>query len=525
MHRRTIWLASTSLGAALLLASPAAFAAKTPPVVTKGPTGPSNGELEQRIEKLESTVQKTNEQNAALRTRLSTVEQAEADPVWSYANGRPTITSGDGRFSLSLRTRFQFDVANFFQKSNLGTGAPGQLFNVPASDRDLSSGAVIRRAYLGIEGRAFQDFWYEYRLDAGGGGTAEGSAILNLGRIAYVGIPHFRINVGVIQPIFTYGDTVSSGQLMFIERAEIDNIAVGTFGGSDARRGIELTLQNADWLTPGDNLLLSGAFTGSTTTSATGHGTAGDEPTQVLGRAAYRLWSNGRSNFQIAGSAANILHRSPTVSALSLSDRPEMRVDGTALINASIPDVDRGSMWGVDTEFNIGSFYLGGEYHRYNLTRERTPGAASATNPSAPATAHFSGWYVEGSWILTGEAKPYAVSNMNNEIGSWGAPRVSHPFSLKGGSWGAWEFAARYSDTDLNWRENIGGAVNPGVAGGEEKIVTLGLNWYLNNNVRLVLNDMIVKVDRQTAVGVVAGDGSQRGQDLNILGLRMQFQM
>ncbi len=166
---------------------------------------------------------------------MSTVEQATADPVWSFANGRPTITSGDGRFSLSLRTRFQFDMADFMQKRNLPSAVTGAA-------RDLGNGAVIRRAYFGVEGRAFQDFWYEFRLNLGGsnddgalatGNTSGGNvvslnasdSVMNLARIAYVGIPNFRINAGVIQPIFTLDDTVSSGQIMFIERAEINNIA------------------------------------------------------------------------------------------------------------------------------------------------------------------------------------------------------------------------------------------------------------------------------------------------------------
>jgi phosphate-selective porin OprO/OprP len=502
MDGKKFWLATTSLTAVFLLATPAAFAAKEPAA-----SGASNQELLQRIERLENKVQQTNETNGALRTRLSTLEQTSADPVWSFANGRPTITSGDGRFSLSLRTRFQVDTAAFMQKDNLPATVVG---------RDLGSGTVVRRAYFGVDGRSFKDFWYEFRLNLGGT-NAEGVE-MNLARVAYVGIPNFRINVGVIQPVFTYGDGVSSGQLLLIERQPIVNIAADTFGGSDSRRGVELDFQKADFLHGGDNFFLTGAFTGNKTGSANGHGQNGgnsgnDEQSQLLGRAGYLLWSNGNSGFQVGASGARLmkLGGNATAGTVTLSERPEIRVDGTTLITTgAIANSKAGTnMWGADAELKLNSFYLAGEYHKYNV--ERTTGG----------DANFDGWYVEGSWILTGESKTYNASAMNNEIGSFGAPRVSKPFSLSGGSWGTWEIATRYSDTDLNFREGLALAPTPlgGIRGGEQKIWTVGLNWYLNNNVRLVLEDLMVKVDRLTAAG------AQAGQNLNILGFRMQYVM
>lgn len=496
MDGMTIWLATASLSAALLLA-PAAMAAKEP----AAPSGPSNAELQQRVERLEEKVQTATDQNQALRTRLSTLEQDVADPHWAFANGRPTISTGDGRFSLSLRTRFQVDVATFMQKDNLGTNVVG---------RDLSSGAVIRRAYLGIEGRSFRDFWYEFRLNFGG--TNAEAAELNLARVAYVGIPNFRINVGVIQPVFTYGNTVSSGQLTFIERAEAINMATDNFGGEDARRGIEMTFQKVDFLHPGDNVVLSGAFTGAKTGSSTGHGAGGDEQSQALGRFAYRLWSDGTSNVQIGGSASRLLHLSPTTASVTLEDRPEIRIDGTRLVSTgAITSREGSNMWGVDAEFNIDRFFMAGEYMRYTLRRPGLP------------NAKFDAWYVEGSLVLAGASKVYGASAMNNEVGSWGAPRVSAPFSLKGGTWGAWEVAARYANTDLNFNEGVLGVAAPagGVRGGESKIWTIGLNWYLNNNVRLTLDDMIVSTDRLRNAGAF----EQIGQDMNVLAARLQFQM
>ena len=505
MLNKTKGVACTALVAAMLASTaPAAHAA-----------APTNDELLQRIEKLEELLSDKEEADKAQRQRVTVLEDKAKDVEWTFANTRPVIKTGDGRFSLAIRGRFQVDMANFMQKdpAALPTGAV----------KDLSSGVIIRRAYFGVEGMAFKDFWYEFRMNFGGSNAESpaGDANLNLARVAYTGIPNFRINVGVIQPIFTLGDTVSSGGLMFIERAEIDNIAVGNFGGSDSRRGVELTFQKENLFHDGDNLILSGAFTGSQTGTAVGHGgctngaVAGQpgvhcgEQSQILGRVAYRLWSDGESNIQIGGSAAKILKLPPaTAQSLAFNDRPLVRVDGRRLVSATIGTANNpvtgGTMWGLDAGANYKNFYLAGEYHRYNLDR------LTGANP------HFDGWYVEGSWVITGQRREYSAKSNGNEMGSWGPPKVAVPFSPAGGSWGVWELAARYSVVDLNWLEGV----STGIAGGEEKAITIGLNWYLNNNIRIVLNDIIMKVDRMSKAGPGA---TQVGQKLNTVAARMQF--
>ena len=132
---------------------------------------------------------------------------------------------------------------------------------------------------------------------------------------------------------------------------------------------------------------------------------------------------------------------------------------------------------------------------------------------------------MEGTWILTGEARTYSPSAINNEMGGFNAPVPSRPFSLEGGSWGAWELAARFSDTNLNWDgaqtvlTNVTGTSHlAGILGGDERILDLGLNWYLNRNVRLMMDDMIVTVKKGTAA-----IPNRDGQSLNIVGVRLQF--
>jgi phosphate-selective porin OprO/OprP len=255
MLGKTKWLLATSLVASLAFVVPVEAASKKAPTAK----APTNQELLERIEKLEADLAKQKADARSTKAQVIDLAAQAKDVSVDFKDSRPTFKTGDGRFSLSLRARVQADYGQFFQtdQNDVARGkkitSAGTAFN---NMGDLSSGSLIRRAYLGIEGKAFKDFWYEFRLNLGGGGGVEnGDPLVNIARVAYVGIPHFRINAGVIQPIYTFGDTVSSGQLMFIEKPEIVNVATGVFGGGDSRKGVELTFQKDGMFYNGDNLI------------------------------------------------------------------------------------------------------------------------------------------------------------------------------------------------------------------------------------------------------------------------------
>lgn len=494
----------------------------------------STADLEARVRALEESLAARDERSQTDRTRLSTLEQQYNYASWTFDNGRPVIATGDGRFTMGVRVRFQSDFAAFSQDSTHPTGFAGPS--------DLSSGAVIRRAYFGIEGKAYSDFAYEFRLNAGGsnGGSAgasgvpaagEGDPLLNKAVVTYTGVPNWHFSAGIIEPAFMFEGTTSSAQLMFLERPEIDNIAADVFGAGDSRRGIEIGWAKTDALWAGDNLTATATFSGQKTGSSANHGNGGDENTQVLGRVTERLWTNGLSNIQIGVSGAKVLNSGSIngagggSQAINLQDRPEVRVDGTRLISTGGVAAKTADMFAVDLGGNIDNFFLGGEYAQFTLDRQC--GAITAANNAACASSTsvidhptFSGWYVEGSWILTGETKGYSPAAINNEVGGFNGPVPSRPFSLTGGSWGAFELVTRYSNTDLNWHTSqvAGPTQLAGVLGGEERVIAIGLNWYLNRNVRVMIDDNIITVKKGTAALP-----NRDGQDINVFGIRLQL--
>src|SRR5258707_4613031 len=152
---------------------------------------------------------------------------------------------------------------------------------------------------------------------------------------------------------------------------------------------------------------------------------------------------------------------------LTLSDRPEVRIDPTVLVStAAIAGVSGAQVYSAEAAATYGPLFFQGEYFWYNVDRN-----AFAPLPSLK----FQGCYAEAAYVLTGETRLY-----NSASASYGGIVPTNPFSLTGGGWGAWEIAGRYSTIDLN--DRLGTAT--GIAGGRQTNYTAGLNWYVNRNAR-----------------------------------------
>ena len=337
----------------------------------------------------------------------------------------------------------------------------------------------------------------------------EGDPLLNKMAITYVGIPYWHFNVGVIEPSFMMEGTTSSANLTWMERPDIENIAADAFGAGDSRRGIEMGWSRPDTFWSGDNIAFDVAFTGGKTGSAAGHGNGGDEQTQILGRVTDRVWSDGISNLQFGMSIASVLYSGNSAGggsqAIRFRDRPEIRVDGTRLIDTGNIAAKTGDMIAFDMEGNWQNFYLEGEWSQFKADRQCGSIAVSAQPLCTSSTAvidHPNLHRLDGGRNLDHHRRNqglYAWSahgdgGCGNPGGLSGTGAVQ-PFSLDGDSWGTWELTARYSDTDLELARHPARHQPPNLPASmaaEERIVALGINWYLNRNVRMMLDDNIV---------------------------------
>jgi phosphate-selective porin OprO/OprP len=202
---------------------------------------------------------------------------------------------------------------------------------------------------------------------------------------------------------------------------------------------------------------------------------------------------------------------------MTLQDYPEIRVDGHHLVSTGDILARGGSLWGLEAVANIQDVYVSGEFYRFTIDRD-----ANCAGCTASGNPEFSGWYVTAAWMLTGERKAYQTVSLNNSFATFANPRVATAFSPSDRTWGAFEIAARFSDLDLNWHAGAPqsacvGAFAGCIRGGEEKIWTFGLNWYLSNNVRMQFDYMAIDVNKLNA------SGQQVGQVLGAIGTRLQL--
>ena len=160
---------------------------------------------------------------------------------------------------------------------------------------------------------------------------------------------------------------------------------------------------------------------------------------------------------------AAVSHRQPTADAVRLRGRAGVRLAPRTVDTGWLP-ADGIRLIGLELAFARSSFWLQGE-------------ALSAQVDLLPAgspngrSARFEARYVEAGWFLTGERKPYSR-------GSRTFTRVRPTAPVPEGR-GAWEIAARWDHVDLS-----GGAV----PGGSQQSLSLALNWYLRDNLRVLAN-------------------------------------
>jgi len=104
----------------------------------------------------------------------------------------------------------------------------------------------------------------------------------------------------------------------------------------------------------------------------------------------------------------------------------------------------------------------------------------------------------------------------------------NHAVDLDRRHLGRLEVAARYSDLDLNWHEGTIGqtaaqAPVGGVRGGEEQIVTLGLNLVFQQHVLMRLDYLIARSTSWDSSPPASHDASADWQNFNAFGLRLQY--
>ena len=167
----------------------------------------------------------------------------------------------------------------------------------------------------------------------------------------------------------------------------------------------------------------------------------------------------------------------------NFSDRPELRIDPTSIINTgtlgSVTNpVTGASVVGGEFAGGFGPLFGQAEYFHYNVNRQGLPIRQLRRRLCRRRATRSPASIV--STIRA--AAPIAVSR----------PLIPSTSRISAeGAWGALELGARYSIIDLNSNYtsgNVTSASSNAVAGGKQQVFTIGANWYVNNNIRFMLD-------------------------------------
>ena len=432
-------------------------------------------------------------QAAAAATAAVGPKVAAAPPVQiGFSNGRPTISTSDGRMSFAVGMQIQFDTGGYFQSPYPSTQYP-----------NLNYGVNLRRGRIFFVAR-YDDFQLNFTPDFGGSPDgATKSQYLYEANINYLGLKPATFTAGYFKPWYSLYNSQSSNDFLQMERPSIIEISRNLAAG-DARASLGV---KASW----NQLFLSSYLTGAAygaqqTTLLNG------EQIGYVGRIAGRPYYDKDWNFYFGMSGEWIEHPNINTSTapeetLTFQDRPELRIDENQLISTGAISTTTANAYGGGVGINWRNYLVQGEYYEINASQLVAP------NKPHPMLG-FNGGYVEAGWVFTGQPIRYDVGSA-----AFARPKVDDPFVLGTGSIGALELSARYSATDLNSNvtPGIAQSVTGGVFGGFQQVAGVLLSWYPNDWVRLYLQGQYTNVDRLNAAGT-----SQIGQHFFTLEGRWQ---
>jgi len=323
-----------------------------------------------------------------------------------------------------------------------------------------------RQARIDLTGTVGKRIYFRMQVDVTGESKADFSPSSYI-KDMFVGItglgPFGRLEAGILKEPISLGVLTSGLHTDFLERALPTNLAPSYNIGFALRN--ELLDSDLSWA--------FGVFRGQ-------GDSGGASAVDIVGRVSGVPWRDEEKG--------RLLH----VGAAYKIEVGDFDIDFRAR-----PETHWGDRW-IDTgdivseQAHLLGLELAGIWRSLSFQAEWL--SSWVTQPSGP-TLHFWGLYGQASYFLTGEQRHYLESSR-----VFGRLKLKRPFSLHDRTWGALELAARYSYLDLDDRS---------IRGGRLSDVSLGLNWYLLSNLKLMLDYTWARLN-----------GSDDG---NLVGMRFQL--
>ncbi len=374
-------------------------------------------------------------------------------------DGFLVIESPKSDYKIWFDNRIQFDAGAFF-------GAPDYA-------DPIGNGVSIRRARFAIKAQVDKNWYGEFDMD-----LADGLVELKDAIVRYTGVKNLELQVGNFKENFSIQRNSSSRYLMFLERpmvcsalapsrhlgfnAKYDNPWIWASAGIFAQEGAgaeEITNVQDNNKDFGRGI----SFLRNTGYSVT---------TKVVFRPLCNLDNAGLH----IGAAYSYRTTKGSMATgewgtYRASARNSTSINRKKYIDTNnLKDYDYNNLWTVEIAGHWGGLRYEAAYIGDNVHFKDTK-----------LTNDFGGWYVQAGYLLFGGKQRYDSKG------------AKYTRALRGKKWGDLELCARYEYCNLNDTRESAKAL---VYGGSAEAYTIGLNWWVTNNVRMQLNYQFNNNDR-----------------------------
>jgi len=398
------------------------------------------------------------QQLAALQAQVQALEErdaARASQAGALPGPAPAVAEAED--GAKVETKGGIKVTSSDEKFEAQIGGRVQFdgYFFDNDQESATSTTEFRRARLTLQGKALG--WdYKVENDFAAGGSLEGFRDVYIAKSALGG----KFTIGHFKPYRSMEELTSSNEITMMERPFAS--ASGIFSGRQFQQGV-------GYLTNGDNYSFGATVFNLRNASGTrneGMGWSMRGTVTPINDEQNILHFGGWYSDENANRGSDDLEASA-----SYAGRRGSSQDMALVTGASGESVQT---FGLEAAGAFGPLFFQSEYARASYGQPL--GGDHVLNT----------YYIMGSWMLNGGRKVYKPAT-----GVFGAPKV--------GDVGLWELTARYDTVE-----------NTDVSGLDVNAWILGMNYYVNPNLRFMFN-------------YTKGDNAFTGDETGQYALRTQF--
>ena len=438
---------------------------------------------------LVSSIAAVAQQEEAAQTDVNQYGQkVEAVPVQAQVqDGILVFQNKKENYKMWFDVRVQADAAVFF-------GAPdfcAKQLDGKDNTSHIGNGMNIRRARFAVKAQLDKNWYGELDTD-----WTSGTPEIKDAYVAFTGVKGLEVKVGNFKENFSIQRNTTSRYLMFMERAMVTYLAPSRHLGVNARYSY-----NWLWASAG---VFGPELEGEEAHTAFQDGNKDygyNEGLSYTGKLVFRpLYKQENASLHIGGAFS---YREPKLSSTDgyfvgrYSSRNSTSINRKKYLDTDdVKGLDHEIAWTAEIAGHWKQLRWEAAYIARGMYLD--PSKNTASYASQPQWAE--GWYAQASWLLFG-----GTQNYDSNGAKYTRTTSEH-------KWGNLEIAFRYEYADFNTGKLFSKNLNDvGIFGGSGEAYTVGLNYYPNKNVKIVLNWQYNNNDRYAN----AKGNSYVGYDLN----------